>query len=138
MPIMRHDASMRAVTSTLVASAVLFAGAACGADDPRAPDTERPRGERKNQADKRERAGAAPSGRQLFVQNCGSCHALAAASTTGTLGPDLDEHFGPHHMADVGEILETIERGPGRMPADRVKGRDARAVAEYVMRATRD
>jgi mono/diheme cytochrome c family protein len=128
---------MRATASALVASAVLFAGAACGADDPRAPGTEQPRGERHDQPDQHERAGAAPSGRQLFVQRCGSCHSLADAGTTGTVGPDLDEHFGRHHMAHVGEILDTIQRGPGRMPADRVKGRDARAVAEYVMRATR-
>ena len=43
------------MTSTLVASAVLFAGAACGADDPRAPDTERPRGERNDRPAQRER-----------------------------------------------------------------------------------
>lgn len=28
---------------------------------------------------------------ELFTERCGSCHALAAAGTTGTTGPDLDE-----------------------------------------------
>jgi cytochrome c oxidase subunit II len=28
--------------------------------------------------------------KSIFVQNCGSCHMLAAAGTTGTTGPDLD------------------------------------------------
>jgi mono/diheme cytochrome c family protein len=28
---------------------------------------------------------------QLFASNCGSCHTLKAAGTTGTTGPDLDQ-----------------------------------------------
>lgn len=36
--------------------------------------------------------GEAPSGEQVFVDTgCGSCHTLAAADATGTIGPDLDE-----------------------------------------------
>ena len=31
----------------------------------------------------------------MFTQNCGSCHTLAAASTSGTIGPNLDNAFGP-------------------------------------------
>ena len=29
------------------------------------------------------------------VGGCGSCHTLAAAGTTGTVGPNLDAHLGP-------------------------------------------
>jgi mono/diheme cytochrome c family protein len=29
-------------------------------------------------------------GKELFVKNCGSCHTLRDAGTTGTIGPDLD------------------------------------------------
>ena len=32
-------------------------------------------------------------GKQLFVQRCGACHALARAGTRGTVGPDLDDAF---------------------------------------------
>lgn len=32
-------------------------------------------------------------GKQLFVTNCGSCHALQDAATVGTVGPDLDDAF---------------------------------------------
>ena len=32
-------------------------------------------------------------GRQLFVKNCGVCHALADAATVGAVGPDLDDAF---------------------------------------------
>jgi cytochrome c6 len=40
-------------------------------------------------------------GRQLFIRgaagkpSCGSCHTLADAGTTGTIGPNLDDAFGP-------------------------------------------
>jgi mono/diheme cytochrome c family protein len=32
-------------------------------------------------------------GKQLFVKNCGGCHALADAATLGTVGPSLDNAF---------------------------------------------
>jgi mono/diheme cytochrome c family protein len=32
-------------------------------------------------------------GKDLFVQNCGSCHTLADAATAGTVGPNLDDAF---------------------------------------------
>lgn len=35
-------------------------------------------------------------GKRLFVaQGCGSCHTFAAAGSTGTAGPDLDERLKP-------------------------------------------
>jgi mono/diheme cytochrome c family protein len=42
------------------------------------------------------RAGASTAGgEELFVQRCGGCHVLAAARTLGTVGPNLDQAFGP-------------------------------------------
>lgn len=37
--------------------------------------------------------GSQSSGKQLFVDRCGSCHQLADAGTAGTIGPDLDDAF---------------------------------------------
>lgn len=34
--------------------------------------------------------GDATKGKTIFMTNCGSCHTLAAAHTTGTVGPNLD------------------------------------------------
>ena len=34
--------------------------------------------------------GGSVQGKELFVQNCGSCHTLADAGTQGQVGPDLD------------------------------------------------
>ncbi len=36
-------------------------------------------------------SGGAVDAKALFATNCASCHTLAAASATGTVGPDLDK-----------------------------------------------
>src|ERR1700716_1557699 len=33
------------------------------------------------------------TGKVLFAQKCGSCHTLAHANSTGTIGPNLDDAF---------------------------------------------
>ena len=93
------------------------------------------------------------NGQTLFTSNCGSCHTLSAAGTSGTIGPNLDNAF----AADVKEgfsqssiqndVLDQIRLGSGQvatyttnkkftvqqpMPADIVKGQDAIDVAAYV------
>jgi mono/diheme cytochrome c family protein len=48
-----------------------------------------------------------PHGATLFSQDCGSCHSLQAAGTSGTIGPDLDNAFaGPRKE---GFALSSIE-----------------------------
>ena len=37
--------------------------------------------------------GSQGAGKDLFVQRCGGCHALADAGTNGNIGPDLDDAF---------------------------------------------
>jgi len=37
--------------------------------------------------------GDVSHGKQVFTQTCGSCHTLAAAGTSGTIGPNLDNAF---------------------------------------------
>jgi cytochrome c oxidase subunit II len=68
--------------------------------------------------------GAAAEGEEIFTaQGCGSCHALAAANASGTVGPDL----GQLENADEASVRESIvdpsaevEQGfpDGVMPAD--------------------
>ena len=51
--------------------------------------------------------GAAEPGEQVFIANgCGSCHTFAAAGTTGTTGPDLNEFLAPDD--DAAGIEEMI------------------------------
>jgi cytochrome c553 len=70
-------------------------------------------------------------GKELFIQNCKSCHTLEAVQAHGVTGPDLDELSG----IDKQRVLNAIERGgtgSGRMPAGLLEGEDADAVATYV------
>ena len=38
-------------------------------------------------------SGDPATGKTLFIAKCGGCHTLAAAKTTGTIGPNLDDAF---------------------------------------------
>lgn len=51
--------------------------------------------------------GEAAEGAQLFTSTgCGSCHTLAAAGSTGTTGPDLNEFLAPDDTtAGVEEMI---------------------------------
>jgi mono/diheme cytochrome c family protein len=81
-------------------------------------------------------------GRQLFGQNCGVCHTLAAANSVGKVGPNLDTLKPPQ-----GLVLNTINNGcvqnpppnsaqaclgQGTMPAQLLEGKDAQNVADFV------
>jgi mono/diheme cytochrome c family protein len=78
-------------------------------------------------------AGDPTVGATLFPSNCGSCHALAAANTTGTAGPNLDAY------APTQEILVSyITYGSDSMPAfgGTLTGPQINALAAYVYRST--
>ena len=84
-------------------------------------------------------AGASEgSGEAVFVEKCGACHTLAAARTSGTAGPNLDEHFAAH-AHDAPYIAEQVRNGSGGMPGFEGKLSEAeiRAVAEYVFAMAR-
>lgn len=84
-------------------------------------------------------------GRELFIQDCGTCHIMAQAGTSGTIGPDLDDAFSASR--EIGNNDATIEGiteaqieyprpGSGNpaasMPANIVTGQDLHDVAAYV------
>jgi cytochrome c551 len=56
--------------------------------------------------------GDAAAGEVVFTQNCGSCHTLEEAGTTGTVGPNLDES-----TLDADAVVTQVEDGGGGMPA---------------------
>ena len=73
------------------------------------------------------------NGKELFTQNCKSCHNLDAVQARGVTGPDLDELGG----VDRERVLNAIKNGgtgQGRMPANLLSGEDAEDVAIYVER----
>jgi mono/diheme cytochrome c family protein len=82
--------------------------------------------------------GDPQTGKQLFVQSCGSCHTLAAANTRGSIGPNLDDAFAQSLRDGLGRdtvegvVRKQIQVPIGAMPPDLVTGKDADAVAAYV------
>jgi mono/diheme cytochrome c family protein len=131
--------SLRSAIAALAVLAALAVIAGCGGDAnsttsqasatagaPEAPNPEQPL------------SPAQRHGRELFVQNCGSCHTLDAAGTTGQLGPDL----GDIPLTDE-DVLVAIRTGggershgaggrTGNMPRNLVTGQDAEDVAAFV------
>jgi plastocyanin len=94
------------------------------------------------------------NGKQLFVSKCGSCHILSRAGTKGVTGPNLDQAFARARQDGFGDstfegIVHRQIGQPARraqvdpesgkvlplMPANLVKGEDARDVAAYVASA---
>jgi mono/diheme cytochrome c family protein len=71
----------------------------------------------------------ATDGKTIFTQNCGSCHTLADAGTSGTIGPNLDEAKPSVQLA-----TDRVTNGKGVMPSfkGRLSEQQIRAVAEYV------
>jgi mono/diheme cytochrome c family protein len=65
-------------------------------------------------------AKRADEGRRVFAaMGCGSCHRLAAAGSTGRIGPDLDERLAGHGRASlIRSIVDAPDRGLSAMPAD--------------------
>jgi mono/diheme cytochrome c family protein len=109
--------TVRLPLAALVAAAVALPLGACGRDEPNLS-----------------------TGKALFTQKCGSCHALARAATQGQTGPNLDAAF--RAALDKGLSRETVEgivhrqilhpRNASVMPAELVTGEDAKDVAAYV------
>ena len=57
--------------------------------------------------------GNTNTGRRVFVQFCGRCHTMAAAGTSGTLGPNLD-----HDKVDFTRVVTAVYEGIGGVQAE--------------------
>ena len=77
--------------------------------------------------------GDPAAGKEVFVANCGSCHTLADAGTTGTIGPDLDALAPPYDT-----VVTQVTNGGGGMPPfkDTLSQQQIQDVAAYVSSAT--
>ena len=76
-------------------------------------------------------AGEAEEGKQLFKQQCASCHTLAAVNARGVTGPNLDE-LGEMTKERVVGAIRSGGTGQGRMPKNLLEGREAEAVGAYL------
>jgi mono/diheme cytochrome c family protein len=77
-------------------------------------------------------SSSGPDGAAVFKGNCGSCHTLSAAGTSGQVGPNLD-----NVSLSASEVEAKVRAGGGAMPSFSGKLSDAeiKAVAAYVSAA---
>ena len=71
----------------------------------------------------------ATNGKDIFTANCGSCHTLKDAGTSGNVGPNLDQL-----RPDLARVQRQVINGGGAMPAFKgtLTAAQIAAVAKYV------
>lgn len=116
----------------LVALAILFAWLA-GRDEGRNhPANSGAAKKAAGPATKTTKVVASP-GQKLFASTCGGCHTLAAAGTTGSVGPNLGQ-LKPN-QALVLSAIKNGGAGSGAMPKNLVAGAKADEIAQFVAKA---
>jgi mono/diheme cytochrome c family protein len=78
--------------------------------------------------------GDPAAGEAIFAeQGCGSCHTLAAAGTSGTIGPNLDDSQPPFEL-----VVDRVTNGAGSMPpfSGTLSPEQIEDVAAYVVQST--
>ena len=120
----------------LVALLICIGATACGGDDNEGAGTteETTTEETTTETTTTETGGGTGSaeGREVFVANCGSCHTLEDAGTSGAIGPNLDEL-----SVDEATVEAQVRSGGGGMPAfeGQLSDEEIMAVAGYVVSA---
>jgi len=72
----------------------------------------------------------ATGGKEIFSEaGCVSCHTLAAAGSSGTIGPNLDQVKPPAAL-----VVDRVTNGLGAMPSfkDKLSAEQIKAVADFV------
>jgi mono/diheme cytochrome c family protein len=80
-------------------------------------------------------AGNVDAGKQVFASaSCGGCHTLAAAGSSGTVGPNLDQAKPPRSL-----VVDRVTNGKGNMPSfkGRLSAQQIEDVADFVVASTR-
>jgi cytochrome c oxidase subunit I len=78
--------------------------------------------------------GDAGAGEEIFASaGCGGCHALEAAGSSGSVGPNLDES-----QPDLALAVDRVKNGAGAMPAfeDELSEQQIVDVSTYVVENT--
>jgi mono/diheme cytochrome c family protein len=138
---------MRRLALALVAVLFVFAVAACGGEEEASPepedttgeitttDTETTETDTETETDGEQAGeGDAAAGKEVFLGSagCGSCHTLADAGTSGTIGPNLDDSQPSFDLA-----VDRVTNGAGAMPSfsDQLSEQQIADVATYVSTA---
>jgi mono/diheme cytochrome c family protein len=117
----------------VVLAGLVVALAGCGGGEETTAEPATVEGEVTTQAEEPAGEGDAENGKQIFAaQGCGSCHVLADAGASGTVGPNLDES-----QPSVELAVDRVTNGAGVMPSfkDKLSEQEIRDVATYVSEA---
>jgi mono/diheme cytochrome c family protein len=109
----------------VLAGALVVSGCGGGSSSSSSATTEEP-----SEAEARSGEGSlSAEGKTVFTANCGSCHTLSAAGTSGEVGPNLDEL-----EPDLATVEHQVVNGGGGMPAfgGTLNAKEIKAVATYV------
>jgi mono/diheme cytochrome c family protein len=122
----------------LVMTTLALGVAACGGGEEVAPVAETVEGTLPEGTSEEEPAstieGDAAAGEEVWATGqCGSCHTLAAANSSGTIGPNLDESKPPLELA-----VDRVTNGSGAMPPfkGQLDPKQIADVAAFVVQST--
>jgi cytochrome c6 len=131
---------MRRIVLALVALVFVVGLAACGGEDEVSPEPDTTEGTITTATDtettetdtgEEPAEGDPVAGKAIFVGagGCGSCHTLADAGTSGTIGPNLDDSQPSFELA-----VDRVTNGSGAMPSfeDQLTEQQIADVAAYV------
>jgi mono/diheme cytochrome c family protein len=137
---------MRRIALAVVALVFVLGVAACGGEEEATPEPESTTGEitttdtettdtettdTETTTDGEATEGDAAAGKEVFLGSagCGSCHTLADAGTSGTIGPNLDDAAPSFELA-----VDRVTNGSGAMPSfsSTLSEQDIANVAAYV------
>jgi mono/diheme cytochrome c family protein len=121
----------RRIALALLVLALCVGATACGGDDDTdaTTTTEETTTDETTTTEDTTTTTEAAAGREIFVANCGSCHALSDAGTSGAVGPSLDG-IG----LDAAAVETQVRNGGGGMPAfeGQLTDEEIAAVSSYV------
>jgi cytochrome c551 len=119
----------RRIALALLVLALCVGATACGGDDDTDATTTTEETTTTDETTTTTTTTEAAAGREIFVANCGSCHALSDAGTSGAVGPSLDG-IG----LDASAVETQVRNGGGGMPAfeGQLTDEEITAVSAYV------
>jgi cytochrome c6 len=130
---------MRRTALALIALVFAVGLAACGGEEEASPEPETTTGTITTDTETTDETttgeepaeGDPVAGKEVFLgaSGCGSCHTLADAGTSGTIGPNLDDS---QPSADL--VVDRVTNGAGAMPSfsSTLSEEDIANVAAYV------
>ena len=130
---------MRRAATPLVLLALLLGAAGCGGGEEAAPLPETvegtvPAATTGEAPPTSTLEGDASAGESIYASaGCGGCHTLAAAGSSGTVGPNLDDT-----KADFALVVDRVTNGQGAMPSfdGQLSEQEIADVAQYVVDST--